>query len=71
MIKARLLLRAFVFGVPAITTIGMKEEHMQTVVDLLGKVLMNIDDGATITSAANEVHEMMNGFLLYRSWVKH
>lgn len=52
-------------GVPAITTRGMKEEHMQTVVDLLDKVLMNIDDAATVSSVANEVHEMMNEFPLY------
>jgi glycine hydroxymethyltransferase len=52
-------------GVPAITTRGMKEKHMQTVVDLLDKVLMNIDDAATVSSVANEVHEMMNEFPLY------
>lgn len=52
-------------GVPAITTRGMKEEHMQTVVDLLDKVLMNIDDAGTVTSVANDVHELMNGFPLY------
>lgn len=52
-------------GVPAITTRGMKEEHMQTVVDLLDKVLMNIDDAATVAAVATEVHELMNGFPLY------
>src|SRR5436309_9535052 len=31
-------------GVPAITTRGMKEDHMQTVVDLIDNVLMNIDN---------------------------
>ncbi|HVF81135.1 MAG TPA: serine hydroxymethyltransferase [Flavisolibacter sp.] len=52
-------------GVPAITTRGMKEEHMQIVVDLVDKVLMNLDDAGTVTSVANEVHELMNGFSLY------
>jgi glycine hydroxymethyltransferase len=52
-------------GVPAITTRGMKEEHMQTVVDLLDKVLMNIDDVSIVTSVANEVHELMEQFPLY------
>lgn len=52
-------------GVPAITTRGMKEEHMQTVVDLLDKVLMNIDDAGTVTSVAKEVHELMTNFPLY------
>ena len=52
-------------GVPAITTRGMKEEHMQTVVDLIDKVLMNIDDAATVSTVANEVHELMGSFPLY------
>ncbi|HEV7331667.1 MAG TPA: serine hydroxymethyltransferase [Flavisolibacter sp.] len=52
-------------GVPAITTRGMKEEHMQNVVDLIDKVLMNIDDASVVNSVANEVHELMSGFPLY------
>jgi glycine hydroxymethyltransferase len=52
-------------GVPAITTRGMKEEHMQTVVDLIDKVLMNIDDTSTVSAVANEVHELMGSFPLY------
>jgi glycine hydroxymethyltransferase len=31
-------------GVPAVTTRGMKEEHMETVVTMIDKVLMNADD---------------------------
>lgn len=52
-------------GVPAITTRGMKEEHMQTVVDLIDKVLMRIDDASVVSSVANDVHELMSGFPLY------
>lgn len=52
-------------GVPAITTRGMKEEHMQTVVDLIDKVLMKIDDENTITAVAHDVHNFMKGFPLY------
>jgi glycine hydroxymethyltransferase len=52
-------------GVPAITTRGMKEEHMQTVVDFIDKVLMNIDDAGTITAVADDVHQFMNQFPLY------
>ncbi len=43
----------------------MKEEHMQTVVNFLDKVLLNIDDAAKVGSVANEVHELMNSFPLY------
>ena len=52
-------------GVPAITTRGMKEEHMQTVVDLIDKVLMNIDDENTIKAVADDVHNFMKSFPLY------
>ena len=52
-------------GVPAITTRGMKEEHMQTVVDLIDKVLMNIDDELTIISVKEEVKLWMKQFPLY------
>jgi glycine hydroxymethyltransferase len=52
-------------GVPAITTRGMKEEHMQTVVDLIDKVLMNIDDENTIASVKEEVKTFMRQFPLY------
>lgn len=52
-------------GVPAITTRGMKEEHMAFVVDMLDKVLMNADDEAIIGSVKNDVHEFMKQFPLY------
>jgi glycine hydroxymethyltransferase len=52
-------------GVPAITTRGLKEEHMQTVVDFVDKVLMNIDDNSVIAGVSEEVHELMGGFPLY------
>ncbi len=52
-------------GVPAITTRGMKEEHMQTVVDMVDKVLMDIDNENTITEVRNEVRTFMDQFPLY------
>ena len=52
-------------GVPAITTRGMKEAEMKTVVDLIDKVLMNIDSDQTVQQVANEVHDLMNQFPLY------
>ncbi|MGI8581377.1 MAG: serine hydroxymethyltransferase [Chitinophagaceae bacterium] len=52
-------------GVPAITTRGMKEEHMQTVVDLVDKVLMDIDNENVITEVRNEVKDLMDHFPLY------
>ena len=52
-------------GVPAITTRGMKEEHMQIVVDLIDKVLINIDDEANVQAVKEEVKLFMKGFPLY------
>ena len=52
-------------GVPAITTRGMMEEHMQFVVDSIDKVLMNADDAALIEKVRGEVNEYMKQFPLY------
>ena len=52
-------------GVPAVTTRGMKEEHMQVVVDLIDKILMNIDDEAVINNVKDEVKSFMKQFPLY------
>jgi glycine hydroxymethyltransferase len=52
-------------GVPAVTTRGMKEEHMELVVSLIDKVLMNIDDEKTIDAVRSEVKEFMKQFPLY------
>jgi glycine hydroxymethyltransferase len=52
-------------GVPAVTTRGMKEEHMQFVVDMIDRVLMNTEDEGLIRSVRSEVNEFMEQFPLY------
>jgi glycine hydroxymethyltransferase len=52
-------------GVPAVTTRGMKEAHMETVVEMIDKVLMNADDEKLIALIRAEVKEFMNQFPLY------
>lgn len=52
-------------GVPAITTRGMKEEHMQFVVDVLDRVLMNADDESTVNVVRKQVNDFMGQFPLY------
>ena len=52
-------------GVPAITTRGLKENDMQTVVDLVDKVLMHLDNENTTASVKSEVKEFMKRFPLY------
>ncbi len=52
-------------GVPAITTRGMKETDMQTVVDFIDRILMDIDNEATIIAVKEEVRKFMEQFPLY------
>lgn len=52
-------------GVPAITTRGLLEGHMQFVADAVDKVLMNADDAAIIAGVRGEVNEFMKQFPLY------
>ncbi len=52
-------------GVAAITTRGLKEEHMSTVVDWIDTILMNPDDEANIQSVKKGVNEFMKDFPLY------
>ncbi len=52
-------------GVPAITTRGMKESDMKTVVDFIDRVLMDIDNPETIAAVKGEVGKFMEQFPLY------
>ncbi|MFT3750531.1 MAG: serine hydroxymethyltransferase [Agriterribacter sp.] len=52
-------------GVPAITTRGLKQQHMQTIVDMIDTVLTNAGDDQKIEAVKNDVHEFMKDFPLY------
>jgi glycine hydroxymethyltransferase len=52
-------------GTPAITSRGLKEEHMATVVGFIDRVLMNPDNDAELNAVRKEVNAMMVGFPLY------
>jgi glycine hydroxymethyltransferase len=52
-------------GVPAVTTRGMREKDMETVVELVDQVLMNVDDEKTIKSVSDNVRSWMQEFPLY------
>lgn len=52
-------------GTPAITTRGLKEEHMQFVVNAVDNVLMNADDENVINTVRKQVNEFMEQFSLY------
>jgi glycine hydroxymethyltransferase len=52
-------------GVPAITTRGLKENHMETVVGFIDQVLANIDSEPVISQVKKDVQDFMQGFPLY------
>lgn len=54
-------------GAAAITTRGMQEAHMKTIVDWIDAILMNADDEATIARVKLEVNAFMKQFPLYHA----
>jgi len=51
-------------GTPAITTRGLKEEHMIKIVELIDKVILNTEDEDVINAVRDEVNKMMKNFPL-------
>lgn len=52
-------------GTPAITTRGLKEEHIAPIVDFIDRVLSNPDDEKVISEVHHEVNAMMKNFPLF------
>ena len=52
-------------GTPAITTRGLKEEHMEPIVEMIDDVISNIDNAAKLTAVREKVNEMMSQFPLF------
>ncbi|HNW70992.1 MAG TPA: serine hydroxymethyltransferase, partial [Bacteroidales bacterium] len=52
-------------GTPAITTRGMKEEHMPLIVDMLDEVIANFENETVIASVGDRVQKMMRDFPLF------
>jgi glycine hydroxymethyltransferase len=53
------------FGTAAITTRGLKEADMETVVDLIDRVLSKPDDLVNTSVVAQDVHKLMEGRPLF------
>ena len=53
-------------GTSAITTRGLKEEHIVPITDFIDKVLSNIDDTSVIEKVRGQVNEMMKVFPLFQ-----
>ena len=49
----------------AITTRGLKEDEMETIVDLIDRVINNYQDEAVLAEVAQEVHALMLGRTLF------
>jgi glycine hydroxymethyltransferase len=52
-------------GVPAITTRGLKEDHMASIVDWIDRLLVDADNETLIAKVRGEVNEFMQQFPLY------
>ena len=52
-------------GTPAITTRGLKEEHMEPIVEMIDEVISDIDNEKVIETVRTKVNEMMSGFPLF------
>jgi len=52
-------------GTPAITTRGLKEEHMPVIVDLIDQVISDIDNEDLLEKVKKQVNEMMAEFPMF------
>ncbi len=55
------------FGTPAITTRGLKEEDMGTIVDLIDVIIKNPDNQASIDKVKSKVNQMMGDKPLFNA----
>ena len=53
-------------GTPAITTRGLKEEHMELIVELIDDVISDIDNEDVISMVGKKVVSMMSSFPLFK-----
>ena len=52
-------------GTPAITTRGLKEQHMEPIVELIDEVISNSEDEKVLDLVKKRVNKMMNEFPLF------
>jgi glycine hydroxymethyltransferase len=52
-------------GTPAITTRGLKEAEVRTIVNLMDRVITNADNEVIAEEVRKEVHELMSGRPLF------
>lgn len=52
-------------GSPAVTTRGFGVSEMKKIVELMDRVIQNLDDESVLTRVKSQVHELTSGFPLY------
>ena len=52
-------------GTPAATTRGLKEAHMEIIVDLIDEVISGIDNENVVRRVGDKVQEIMKSFPLF------
>ncbi len=52
-------------GTPAISTRGVKEDLIPVIVEMIDRVIMNIDDKSVVEKVRKEVNEMMTGYPMF------
>jgi glycine hydroxymethyltransferase len=63
--KSPLVTSGIRLGSPAMTSRGLKEEHMTQIAEFIDRVLMNVDSTELQRTVNNEVREFCNQFPLY------
>ena len=53
-------------GTPAVTTRGLVEEDMTKIVELIDRVITNVDNESELESVKSDVHQMMSGKPLFK-----
>ncbi len=53
------------FGTPAITTRGVKENTIPTIVNLIDKVIMNYEDEKVLSEVRKEVNKLMSTYAIF------
>ena len=53
---------------PALTTRGLKENHIELNVNWIDTMIADIDNEEKIKKVKNEINEFMSGYDLYKNW---
>ena len=54
-------------GTPAVTTRGLKQDDMAKIVDLIDRVIINIENDSELEKVKAEVNSMMSGRPLFKA----